>query len=40
MGKFKHYGTIVLTTALSMIVVFWLARMSGNATVQNLLKPS
>lgn len=40
MGALKHYGKIVATTAVVMVVVFWLARMSGNASIQNLLKAS
>lgn len=40
MGKLKHYGTIVLTTAVTMAIVFWLARTSGNAQIQGLFKAS
>jgi hypothetical protein len=40
MGQLKHYGKIVLTTAVVMVVVFWLSRMSGNASIQNLFKPA
>lgn len=40
MASLKHYGKIVLTTAVVMVVVFWLSRMSGNASIQNLFKAS